>query len=43
VEGTRDFIDCDERTLPVEQLYRPIDARPVVENRTSLLIDLRAP
>lgn len=43
VEGTRDFVDCDERTLPVEQLHRPIDARPVVENRVSLLIDLRAP
>ena len=43
VKGTRDFIDCDERTLAVELLHRPVDARPVVENRTSLLIDLRAP
>jgi hypothetical protein len=43
IEGTRDFVDCDERTLPVEQLHRPVDARPVVENRTNLLIDLRAP
>ena len=43
VKGSRDFVDCDERTLPVEALHRPSDARPVVENRTSLLIDLRAP
>ena len=43
VKGSRDFVDCDERTLPVEALHRPADARPVVENRTSLLIDLRAP
>lgn len=43
IEGTRDFVDCEDRTLPVEALHRPVDARPVVENRTSLLIDLRAP
>ena len=43
VQGSRDFVDCNERTLAVEALHRPIDARPVVENRTSLLIDLRAP
>ena len=43
IEGTRNFVDCNERTLPVELLHRPIDARPVVENRVSLLIDLRAP
>lgn len=43
VKGTRDFIDCDQRTLAVELLHRPVDARPVVENRASLLIDLRAP
>ena len=43
IEGTRDFVDCENRTLPVEALHRPVDARPVVENRTSLLIDLRAP
>jgi hypothetical protein len=24
-------------------LHRPVDVRPVVENRSSLLIDLRAP
>ena len=43
IEGTRDFVDCENRTLPVEALHRPVDARPVVENRTSLLIDLRGP
>jgi hypothetical protein len=43
VQGSRDFVDCNERTLAVEALHRPVDARPVVENRTSLLIDLRAP
>lgn len=43
IEGTRDFVDCEDRTLPVEELHRPVDARPVVENRVSLLIDLRAP
>jgi len=42
-KGTRNFVDCDNRTLPVEALHRPVDARPVVENRSSLLIDLRAP
>ena len=43
VRGSRDFVDCEERTLAVEALHRPIDARPVVENRVSLLVDLRAP
>jgi hypothetical protein len=43
VKGSRDFVDCESRTLPVELLHRPSDARPVVENRSSLLIDLRAP
>ena len=43
IEGSRNFVDCDQRTLLVEQLHRPVDARPVVENRSSLLIDLRAP
>ncbi|MFZ9706338.1 MAG: hypothetical protein ACO3CG_00725 [Ilumatobacteraceae bacterium] len=43
IKTSRDFVDCENRTLAVEALHRPIDARPVVENRTSLLIDLRAP
>ncbi len=43
IENTRNFVDCEDRTLPVEALHRPVDARPVVENRSSLLIDLRAP
>lgn len=41
VVGTRQFTDCDGRTLAVESLYRPVDARPIVENRTTLLLDLR--
>ena len=43
IENTRNFMDCENRTITVEQLHRPVDARPVVENRSSLLIDLRAP
>jgi hypothetical protein len=43
LKGTPNFVDCENRTLPVEALHRPVDARPVVENRSSLLIDLRAP
>ena len=43
VESSRNFVDCEQRVLPVEQLHRPLDVRPVVENRTNLLIDLRAP
>jgi formylglycine-generating enzyme required for sulfatase activity len=43
LKGTRNIVDCEDRTLPVEALHRPVDARPVVENRSSLLIDLRAP
>jgi hypothetical protein len=43
IEGSRNFVDCEARTLPVEALHRPVDVRPVVENRSSLLIDLRAP
>ena len=43
IESSRNFVDCEERTLPVEALHRPVDVRPVVENRSSLLIDLRAP
>lgn len=43
VERTTTFVDCDERELDIEQLARPLDVRPVVENRTKLLIDLRTP
>lgn len=41
VIGTRQFTDCEGRTLEVEALHRPVDARPIVENRTNLLLDLR--
>jgi hypothetical protein len=41
VVGTRQFTDCEGRTLEVEALHRPTDARPIVENRTNLLLDLR--
>lgn len=41
VRGTRTFRDCDGRVLDVEQLARPGDVRPLVENRKTLYIDLR--
>lgn len=40
VPASRDFVDCEGRTLDVSALRRPLDARPIVENRTMLLIDL---
>jgi hypothetical protein len=43
VEGTSTFTDCDGRRLDVSQLARPTNVRPVVENRKTLSIDLRAP
>lgn len=43
VPGTRVFIDCDGRRLEVEALARPVDARPLVENKVMLYIDLRRP
>jgi hypothetical protein len=39
--GTRNFVDCDGRQIAVEQLALPPDVRPVVENRTTLYVDLR--
>ena len=41
VPGTRQFVDCEDRTLGVEDLQPPDNVRPVVENRTTLFIDLR--
>lgn len=43
VVGTRDFVDCDGRTIDVTGLSPP-DAGvfPRVDNRTTLVIDLRA-
>lgn len=39
--GTREFIDCDGRTLSVDDLTLPVSVRPIVENRKTLYIDLR--
>lgn len=41
IQKTHSFTDCEGRTLTVEQLMPPIDVRPIVENKTTLLIDLR--
>ena len=41
IEKTRTFTDCEGRTLAVEQLMPPTDVRPIVENKSTLLIDLR--
>lgn len=41
VPKTRQYTDCRGRTLEVDQLALPGDVRPVVENRTTLSIDLR--
>lgn len=41
VQKSRKYTDCDGRTLDVTELALPVDVRPVVENRTTLSIDLR--
>lgn len=41
IARTHTFTDCEGRTLNVEQLKPPLDVRPIVENKTTLLIDLR--
>ena len=41
IARTHTFTDCEGRTLTVEQLMPPLDVRPIVENKTTLLIDLR--
>ena len=41
IERTHTFTDCEGRTLKSEQLQPPADVRPIVENGTTLLIDLR--
>jgi hypothetical protein len=43
IEGTGRFIDCDGRELTVDDLTRPVDVRPLVENERTLYIDLRSP
>ena len=42
LKKSRNFKDCEGRTLAVEQLKLPLDVRPIVENLRKLLIDLRA-
>lgn len=42
VPETDDFSDCDGRTIDVRDLAPPSDVRPIVEGRTTLLIDLRS-
>lgn len=41
VERSHTFIDCDGRALTASQLHPPTDVRPIVENGTTLLIDMR--
>jgi hypothetical protein len=41
VEGTDSFTDCEGRTIDIEELARPTDVRPLVENKKTLYIDLR--
>jgi hypothetical protein len=42
VVGTRDFVDCDGRTIDVTQLSPPDEGVfPRVDDRTTLVIDLR--
>ena len=42
VPDTDDFLDCNGRTIDVRDLAPPPDVRPIVEGRTTLLIDLRS-
>lgn len=43
VEGTREFTDCDDRTVDVSELSPPDEGVfPRVDDRTTLFIDLRA-
>ena len=41
IEETNTFTDCEGRTIDIEDLARPTDVRPLVENRKTLYIDLR--
>ena len=42
IEGTSRFTDCDGREVDVTELSPPEGVRPIVENRRSLSVDLRA-
>ena len=39
--GSRQFTDCEGRTLTVDDLQLPESVRPIVENRKTLYVDLR--
>lgn len=41
IERSHTFIDCEGRALATGQLQPPPDVRPIVENGTTLLIDMR--
>jgi hypothetical protein len=41
VKETRTFTDCSGRNIQMDDLAKPTDVRPLVENRTTLYIDLR--
>ena len=40
-QGSREFTDCEGRTLTVDDLQLPAAVRPIVENRKTLYVDLR--
>ncbi|MBM3805966.1 MAG: hypothetical protein FJW19_04875 [Actinobacteria bacterium] len=42
IQNSREFTDCENRVLQVDDLKLPLDVRPIVENLRTLLIDLRA-
>ena len=39
-QGSRNFTDCEGRTLTVDDLTLPASVRPIVENRKTLYVDL---
>ena len=41
VRGTREFVDCDGERLDVTELEPAAGVRPIVENRRTLILDLR--
>lgn len=41
IERTHTFTDCEGRQLDASDLQPPADVRPIVENGTTLLIDMR--
>ncbi len=41
IKGTRTFTDCHGRKIEINQLEKPLNVRPIVENRKTLYVDLR--